>query len=191
MFSDKDKKMLQMIAVFAVVAVAGLFFYQRSTRAQAGAIDAKIATFTELQKSKSKELEELRLIMDRSAEIGQMMTAIEEKRKRLPQTAEAREFYNIIRECIQITNLSELRIAPVAPVPMGLYEEVPYYITCRARFHELGQFLMLVEQHGKQIMRIKTLDIGNDLKRPSRHPVLVRLATFVFLPTADKEVAQK
>jgi hypothetical protein len=44
----------------------------------------------------------------------------------------------------------------------------------------LGQFLTLIEQHPDQIIRVKTMRIGNDPNRPSRHPVRMAVATFVF-----------
>jgi Tfp pilus assembly protein PilO len=188
MFSQRDKKTLQLVGVVAVVAIVGLFFYQRQTKGEVAKMTTQITSLNEQFNAKKKELDELRIVLSRKDQITNMIAQIQEKRLRLPQTPEAREFYSILRECIQITNLSDIKIAPVEPVPMGLYEELPYVITCRARYHELGQFLMLVEQHSKQIMRIKTIDITNDLARPSRHPVTLRLATFCFLP-GPKEVA--
>ena len=71
------------------------------------------------------------------------------------------------------------------------YAEIPYRIDCRARYHDLGQFLALVEQHKEQIMRVKNLDLSADAKNPSRHKVDIQVATFFFtrsIPRPMKEV---
>jgi len=194
MFSEMDKKVLQVILVVGVVAVLGLFYHVwAKVNPEVKRRDAAIRANTAEIKRKKEELDDLKAWRARAAEIGVIVQSLEEKIARLPRTRSAREFFRILRECVRMTNLTDLKVQRLKEIPMGAYEEVPYLIVCRARYHDLGQFLALIEQHRSQIMRLKTLDISNDIKRPSRHPVTLRVATFVFtqpLPRT-KEVASK
>jgi len=194
MLSENDKKVLQVVLVVGVVAFIGLFYYSWAVvKGRMKNLDKTIKTAEETVRQKQQELSDMKKWQKRSAEIEGLITELQKKVSRLPSTVEAREFFSILRECVRMTNLTNIKIARVKSVSMGMYEEIPYAITCRARYHDLGQFLALVEQHRKQIMRIKTLDISNDPKRPSRHPVTMKIATFVFtkpLPKT-KEVASK
>lgn len=194
MFSETDRKVLQVILVVGVVAVLGLFYYVWATaNPEKKRLDAAIAEHTTETKAKETELSNLKNWQEQADEISAIVRNLEQKIQRLPKTRGPREFFRILRQCVRITNLSDIKVGRLKRVPMGAYEEIPYMITCRARYHDLGQFLALIEQHREQIMRIKTLDISNDLKRPSRHPITLSVATFVFtepLPQT-KEVASK
>jgi Tfp pilus assembly protein PilO len=197
MFNESDKKILQIVLVVGVVAGLGLFYYYWAmAKYQIKSLDDEITTLAEQKKKKSAELRELKQWAEREDEITQIVAQLEEKVQRLPKTPEARRFFSILRDCIRITNLSANKIARLKPEPMGAYSEIPYQISGSARYHDLGQFLMLVEQHREQIMRVKTLDVRNDMKRPSRHPLNLKVATFVFtqpLPQQEsvEEVALK
>lgn len=181
MFSETDKKILQVVLVIGVVAVLGLFYYVWAVvNAEKRGLDKTIEAKQTEHRKASAELAELRKWEDKAGQIDKIVKQLEEKVKRLPRTVEARKFFSILRDCIRVTNLSVERIARIKLESMGAYSEIPYMISCRARYHDLGQFLMLVEQHREQIMRVKTLDVTNDPKRPSRHPVTLRVATFVF-----------
>jgi Tfp pilus assembly protein PilO len=181
MFTETDKKVLQVVLVFAVFAILGLFYYvwafanpqlerlQKMEKKQAAAIKTRTAQLTELKRWEGKR-EDIRKIVDQ----------LKERLRRLPQLVETFRFVNIIRQCMGKTNLSDMNIGRMKKVPMGAYEEMPYLINCRARYHDLGQFLTLIEQHPEQIIRVKRLTISNDANRPSRHPVRVTVATFVF-----------
>jgi Tfp pilus assembly protein PilO len=194
MFSEADKKILQTALVGGVVAILGLFYYMWAVvNPEMASRDKDITSHTDLIKKKDAELAEIKRWEGRTAEIAAIIQQLDQKIKRLPGTSDASEFLRILRECVQITNLSDIRIGRVKNVPMGAYDEIPFMVTCRARYHDLGQFLTLVEQHPQRIMRVKTLNVTSDLARPSRHTAIVQVATFVFnesVPRA-KEVASK
>jgi len=191
-FTDADKRVLQTALVAGVVALLGLFYYVWAiVNPEIKQLKSAVMTEEADIKVREAELAELKRWEGRAGEIAMIVKELNQKVQRVPKTSDPSEFLRILQECIRRTNLSDLKIVRLKNVPMGAYEEIPYTITCRARYHDLGQFLTLVEQNPQQVMRVKTLDVRNDLKRPSRHNVIVQLATFVFVESAlqDKEVA--
>jgi Tfp pilus assembly protein PilO len=194
MFSESDKRTLQTAVVAGVVAMLGLFYYSWAfVNPDIGGTEKSIADLQEEIKRKEATLAELKKWEGRTNEIASIVQDLEAKVQRLPKTSEASDFLRILRDCVRRTNLSDIKIGRVRNVPMGAYEEIPYMITCRARYHDLGQFLTLVEQHPDQIMRLKTLSMASDLRRPSRLNVVVQVATFAFTESLPKtkEVASK
>ena len=195
MFSDKDKKSLQLLLIFGVVAALGLFLYVRNVvKPELLALQDSTTKGQQALKEKRAELSELKRWEGREAEIQGTMTKLREKMMRLPTRIDSRQFVGILRDCILQASLSDIAVMQIKPTDMGLYQEVPYEIKCRAKYHDLGQFLMLAEQHAKQIMRVKTMDITNDMKRPSRHPVTLRLSTYVInkpVPTISATPARE
>lgn len=196
MFSETDKKVLQVGLVAAVIVGLALLYYVWAVvKYKVSGYEKTINTTQAQITQKQAELDNLNDWKARENEIRGYIERLRKEVDRLPTKPEAREFFGILQSSLSMTNLSENQIIRQKNVPMGAYEEIPYQIVCRARYHDLGQFLALVEQHKLQIMRIKTLDILNDLRRPSQHQVTLRVATFIFtepVPQMDrKEVASK
>jgi len=187
MLSKADKKILQAVLVGAAVIIIGLVYYTMAfVNAEITGKDADIKANDALLKKHQDELTELKAWAGRSNEINAIINELLQKVQRLPRSVEASDFFRILRDCVHRTNLSEIKVAKLKSINMGAYEEIPYMITCRARYHDLGQFLTLVEQNAQQIMRVKTLDLFSDLKRPSRHRVSLQVATFVFTEPLPK-----
>jgi len=193
MFSENDKKILQTTLVAGVVAVLALTYYVWAfVNPDLGNLRTEIATLKEQKTKKQGILAELKKWEGRTGEIATIIQDLDQKVQRLPRSADTSKFLEILRECVRRTNLSDIKIGRLKSVPMGAYQEIPYMVTCRARYHDLGQFLTLVEQNPQQIMRVKTLTVSNDKNRPSRHTVVVQVATFVFTePIPKKEVVSK
>jgi len=190
--SDTDKKTLQTTLIGGVVVLLGLLYYVWAVvNPQVAGYDKSIRDLNDQMEVKQEELKDVKKWEERKGEITAIVQQLGEKVKRLPQTTDPSEFLRILRECVQLTNLTDIRIDRPKPILMGAYDELPYMITCRARYHDLGQFLTLIEQHPQQILRVKTFEISNDAKRPSRHRVTLQLATFVFAVSKSQEVASK
>ncbi|MCX8036522.1 MAG: type 4a pilus biogenesis protein PilO [Candidatus Sumerlaeia bacterium] len=182
MFSKQDKKILQAALVGGGIAVVGLIYYVMVyVSKEVASYEKAIKTSNDTYKKKQAELDDLRRWEQRKEEINALVNDLMEKVKRLPRSVEASDFFRILRDCVHRTNLSEIKVGRLKTVDMGAYNEIPYMVSCRARYHDLGQFLALIEQHSQQIMRIKTMDVYVDMKkRPSRHHVNLQIATFVF-----------
>jgi len=180
MWSEADKRILRPILIGGAVILAALLYYSWVTNDEAKSMDDRIASLKEQSKAKEAELTEIKRWESRAPEIEDIVKDLQEKVKRLPRTVEASDFFRILRDCVLMTNLTDISVGRVKRANMGAYEEIPYVIDCRARYHELGQFLAIVEQHSQQIMRVRRLDILEDVGRPSRHKVSMEIATFVF-----------
>ena len=180
MWSEADKRILRPVLIGGAVILAALLYYSWVKNDEATSMDARIKGLEEQKKAKQLEMEEIKKWESRSAEIEDIVKDLQEKVKRLPRTVEASDFFRILRDCVLMTNLTDISVGRVKRANMGAYEEIPYLIDCRARYHELGQFLALVEQHSQQIMRVRKLDVLEDINRPSRHRVTIEIATFVF-----------
>jgi Tfp pilus assembly protein PilO len=71
-------------------------------------------------------------------------------------------------------------VKPVSPQNRVQYTEIPYTIEAHGRYHEIGQFLTLIEQNPQRFMRLRNFTAENNLERPSIHPVQMEISTFMF-----------
>jgi Tfp pilus assembly protein PilO len=108
---------------------------------------------------------------------------LERMTRRLPPSPEAPGFLKALSNILRETGIDTKDLAPQAVEAFGGYTEIPYQISARGRFHEIGQFLNLLEQNPDRFMRVKEMTVKNSEDRPSLHPVDVKIATFMF---ADK-----
>ena len=188
MLSETDKKILQVVLVVGLFSVVGLFYYSFGVvKDRVKRLNERINTTEKQIKEKETYVQDLREWQNRQADIQGLIQALNEEIKRLPTSIDERNFFQILAECIAKANLSDVKVTrPIGrgrkgkQLDLGAYVERPYRIYCKARYHDLGQFLMLIEQHRERIMRLKTLDVSNNPKRPSRHPVNMQVATYVF-----------
>jgi Tfp pilus assembly protein PilO len=100
---------------------------------------------------------------------------------KLPDSADAPGFFDALRQILQVTNVEYTELEPLKEISRSVYVEIPYRIKCKARYHDLGHFINLIEENPKRFMRIKTFTIENQDDRPSIHPVEIELATFMFV----------
>jgi Tfp pilus assembly protein PilO len=100
--------------------------------------------------------------------------------QKLPQSIDPQGFYTALSQMLQVTRIEYSEMNQEKPQKREVYTEIPYKITCRARYHDFGQFLNLVEENPHRLMRVKTFKIENRDTRPSIHPINVQLATFMF-----------
>jgi len=112
--------------------------------------------------------------------ITEMRKVVEEASMRLPSSPDAPGFFQELIRILRITGVQARRVDPLERHGSVLYTEIPYKIECNCRYHELGQFLNLIEENQNRFMRVKSFSIGNNENRPSIHPVTVNIATFMF-----------
>jgi len=99
---------------------------------------------------------------------------------KLPSTPAPDEFYRALEEILNITRVDYTQLEGVSVVERETYSEIPYKLTGKGRYHDFGQFMNMVEENPKRLMRIRTFTVENDDSRPSIHPVTIELATFMF-----------
>ena len=128
-------------------------------------------------RAQMKEIQEMEAQKDR---IEEMRKIVAEAARRLPDTADAVGFYQELIRILRITGVQTERVAPGANRVQTLYTEIPYGVVCQCRYHELGQFLNLIEENQNRFMRVNSFDVGNNNNRPSIHPVKIGISTFMF-----------
>lgn len=100
--------------------------------------------------------------------------------RKLPDRADSQGFYQALTKILEVTNVSYSELVPKKQEVRSVYTEIPYQVICRARYHDFGQFLNLIEENPDRFMRVKTFTIDNDDARPSVHPTKVDIGTFMF-----------
>ena len=100
--------------------------------------------------------------------------------RKLPDRADSQGFYQALTKILEVTNVSYSELVPKKQEVRSVYTEIPYEVNCRARYHDFGQFLNLIEENPDRFMRVKTFTIDNDDARPSVHPTKVDIGTFMF-----------
>lgn len=112
--------------------------------------------------------------------LKQKVEFLEQIATKLPNSPDAPQFFNSLSSVLDVTRIDYSALAPERVLEREVYTEIPYRITCRARFHSFGQFLNLIEENPDRFMRVKTFIMENQDSRPSIHPVVVNIATFMF-----------
>ena len=154
-------------------------------------------TKKEIEKVKDeiKEQESRRQILksldDKKTEVETISKRIKDISSRLPQNENTTDFYAALVDIFKETGLEYQSISPLKKIERTLYTEIPYEIKLKATYHELGQFLNLIEENPKRIMRVINLNITNDPLVPTIHPVTLKVSTFIIKKQSETETTTK
>ncbi|HUT24257.1 MAG TPA: type 4a pilus biogenesis protein PilO [Sumerlaeia bacterium] len=182
-FNQEQKKAFMAVVIFGVIGLilmAYFWFMVFKGRVQ-GDKDKAVELRAELKKveSKLREIQKLR-DLTQTPEYEELKRAIDEVSKLLPKSAESPEFLRELGGILRSTDIRQKRLARGALQEFALFTEIPYAIEVNGPYHEFGQFLNLVEENKGRFMRVRNLTVSNDAARPSRHPISVDIATFMF-----------
>lgn len=179
--SDQDKKALQIGGTIAVILLfVFVYYYFFMAKITIKRIELKTTAINKDISDIEKKLGLVRSFENRKSEIEALSQRVIETGKRLPTSLEPSVFYSALVDILKETGLAYQEIAPESPVARTLYTEIPYKITLSSSYHDLGQFLNLVEENPKRVMRVNQFRIRNDVKQPSVHPISLRLSTFLL-----------
>ncbi|NQU42808.1 type 4a pilus biogenesis protein PilO [bacterium] len=181
--TPEQKKIIMRVIVVGALGLGVIFWYwMMFGRAE---LESAEKGFGELEAQYDELAEEQRTINEFKAmtegQWDEIEQTIAQASKRLPQTRESQGFLIALRNILQITGINTLELSPRKVAEYDRFAEIPYGILARGRFHEIGHFLNLVEQNPDRFMRVKTLEVDNDLDRPSLHPIKVQIATFMLI----------
>ena len=179
--SEIDKKSLQ-IGVFLAVII-GLFVLWYFYYIQRPLINRHNNERKELQTEidkQNKQLAEMKKMIAESDKVKRDLALVEKAALRLPDSPEVFKFIKELSDILQLTGVKYSKINVQSRIVRTLYTELPYEISCLARYHEFGQFLNMIEQNPNRFMRVKYFTVRNDKDRPSLHPVTLGVATFMF-----------
>lgn len=177
--SEKEKKTLQVagfVAILLLVVVLYVHFMfgeMKPAQSEIEKLDKKISSL-ETRMTLMIELESTR------AEIEALSAELLEVSKRLPLSEDTTVFYHALVDILKETGLGYNVVKRVKSARRSLYTEIPYEITLNAPYHEIGQFLNLIEENPTRIMRVTLLKIGNKNDTPTIHPITIRVSTFLL-----------
>lgn len=140
----------------------------------------KVATLTTETSGLNKRYLEMTAFVQNRKEVEAMRNQLAAATRKLPSEPESLEFLKELRSSLERTGMKQTRVAPKPFVPRALYTEMPYEVQGSARYHEFGQFLNLIECNPRRFMRVNSFDMKNSDSRPTVHPVVVGISTFIF-----------
>jgi Tfp pilus assembly protein PilO len=168
-------------AILAVVMIVGAYLFY------AYYIQPEIQRKSELIAKLDTEIKDLDKRLKEMDEAAKNVEALKQKQEylrqvaaKLPSSIAPQEFYNAMIEILQTTRVDYSTLAQLKLEERTVYTEIPYKIAGKGRYHDFGQFINMVEENPLRLMRIKRFTVENDDRRPSIHPIIVELATFMF-----------
>jgi Tfp pilus assembly protein PilO len=179
--SDSNKNQLLVVGfVAAILAVIVLYFDFTIVRGQVNDFERRSERVEQEIADARAELKEIQALLDEEDVLESQRAMIEKVVRRLPSSPDAPGFLNSLVSVLRKTGLIQEGVRPDATSSFSQYTEIPYKINAHGRYHELGQFLTLVEQNPQRFMRVKNFKVINNLERPSIHPIDMQIATFMF-----------
>ncbi len=180
-FTDKQKTALLVIGFGgAVLMVLVLYFQFVFNKQQMSDMNRRKDRAERELTNLRKELATINAILAERELMERQMEVLKQITRRLPQTVDAPGFLTALINSLRATGLLQQSVEPLKPVDRSLYTEIPWDIIGFGRYHELGQFLTLIEQNPDRFMRVRQMVVDNSLQRPSIHPLRLQISTFMF-----------
>ncbi len=180
-FSEQQKSQMMLISVFGLILFCIVGYYHFFVgRPKVQQLDRKASQLQNQVDKKNAELEEIRTLLAQRDKLEKRRKVISKVVRRLPSRPDAPGFLVALVSILRQTGIIQRYVTPEQTANRNQYTEIPYEIGAFGRYHELGQFLTLVEQNPQRFMRVKDLKISNNLGRPSMHPITLQISTFMF-----------
>ncbi len=168
--------------VLAILLFAGaLYYYFFFVKADIEKKEKQIAQLNGEIKKLDQQLRDIEAQLGNPEELKLKKEFLEKIAAKLPDSPDAPGFFEALRDILSATNIEYTELVPEKHNSYSIYTEIPYKIKCKARYHDFGHFLNLIEENPKRFMRVKTFTIENQDNRPSIHPVTIDVATFMFV----------
>lgn len=180
-FTEKDKNTLTACIIFLVILVSGLFYLNRYFwRVKINAKSKELTVLVEENKKVQSEIREAKLILAQENQIPALKDKIDKIKKRLPDKPDARGFYLALVDILEATGVKYNFVLPDKTKIRTGYTEIPYKIELLCGYHELGEFISLIEENPDRIMRLNTLSVDFLKGRPTTHKINIQVSTFMF-----------
>lgn len=180
-FTDRQKSKFLIIGFTgAVLLVVVLYFHfiigrgqERDYMMRSKRMETEIA-------SAKKNLDEIKALMSEKDKLEEQRALIGKVIKRLPSSPDAPGFLMALVGILRTTGIIQEIVKPDSVRDRTQYTEIPYTVEAHGRYHELGEFLTLLEQNPQRFMRVRSFSVDNNMERPSVHPIKMEIATFMF-----------
>jgi len=179
--TEKDKNIITICIVLFLIIIGGIFYLNRYFwKVKVDAKTKELNTLIEDNKKLEKEINEAKLILTQENQVPALREKIEMIKKRLPDNPDARGFYLAIVDILEATGVKYNFVQPDKTKPRTIYTEIPYKLELLCGYHELGEFVSLIEENPDRIMRLNTLNVDSLKGRPSTHKISILVSTFMF-----------
>lgn len=197
--NEKQKTTVLVIAFIGFFGLlVGGYYSLIMSKAKVKAHDSQLGKLSDQNRVAKEKLESLKAIIANKEQVEANRAKIAAITKRLPNSPDAPGFVNALVTVLRRTGIIQQSVRPSGSQNRTQYTEIPYSILAFGRYHEIGQFLTMIEQNKDRFMRVKSIKVSNNLKRPSIHPMNIQIATFMFnnpppppKPTPVPEKAEK
>lgn len=180
-YTPQQRDTVKAGAILAAVLFAGAYaFHAYYIQPELKATTAKTTKLIAEIKELDARLTEMKNAAKNLAALRQKQELLARVAAKLPSTVAPEETFRALEEIFQVTRVDYTQLTPLPLAERETYSEIPYRLTGRGRYHDFGQFLNMVEENSKRLMRVKTFTVENDDTRPSIHPLTIELATFKF-----------
>jgi Tfp pilus assembly protein PilO len=179
--SDKNKQLLLVIGILGgAVLVILVYFGMMNIRPKTKELLAETEKFqTELKKNK-EDLERFKRVIADVESRNKVIAAFQRVESRLPTRQDPIEVFQILRQYFDGTDVQFTYLEPGRQTNRGRYFEYPFVVRGRARYHEFGQLVNLIECNPNRLMHVNSFKLTNDARRPSIHPMEVGISTFTI-----------
>jgi Tfp pilus assembly protein PilO len=179
--TPQEKDVVKAGLILAVVLVAAVFYYFFQIVAPQIEKDKKdIVKVQEEIRALNADMREIEMEFRNLEDLKRKAEFLARIAKKLPESPDAPGFLQALIKILEVTRVTYSDLIPLPQSVRTVYTEIPYRIQGQSRFHDLGQFLNLIEENPDRFMRVKTFTIENDDTRPSLHPATVEIGTFMF-----------
>ncbi len=180
-FSEQEKKTIFLGIFIAAMIVAGsIYYYIMFVKKEIEVNNTKMTKLSKEIKDVEKELKEMQRFMGKEEEVSSMKKLVETASNRLPSSHNEYEFLEQLIEVLRYSKVSQHALIPKTSIAQTMHTEFPYEINLKAKYHQFGTFLNLVEENPNRFIKVNSFTVANDDKNPSIHPIKVEISTFMF-----------
>ncbi|MBI1293240.1 type 4a pilus biogenesis protein PilO [bacterium] len=163
-------------AILLIVLYFGFMMVLPEANAQMAEAE-KVKTARIKNEADLKKFRELINNVELRTQVNETFTRVS---SRLPSEQDPIEVFGLLRSYFEGTDVQFTYLEPGRQTSRGRYFEYPFVIRGRARYHEFGQLVNLIECNPNRLMYVNSFRLTNDDRRPSIHPMEVGVSTFTF-----------
>ncbi len=179
--SEKNKQIVLAsaiggIAVFVILVYVHFFFVKDDINS----LKDKAATLKTETEANKIQLDKYKKELDNPERRREVEARFYQIEQRLPSDQDTVEVYDILRGYFKGSAIVFTNLERGQEKRYDRYAEYPFTIKGRARYHQVGQLVNLIECNPERLMHVTMMDLTNNDRRPSVHPMEIGVSTFTF-----------
>lgn len=181
MFNEKQKQSLLVGGILGgAILVIVIYFAVIKIMPQIAAFDKQAADLNDKANKDEKKLKEYQAALkDENIRKG-LEEQFSRIVSRLPSNQDPLQVFELLRSYFEGTDVQFSYLDPRPQTGRGRFLEYPFIIRGSARYHEFGQLVNLIECNPDRLMRVTSMKLTNNDRRPSVKNMEVGISTFTF-----------